>query len=68
MKGRSRAKRMSVFDVQEVVDGVTSLQGGGTVLASRDGEDQLVFYTRMEGLGWYLVVIGNNAEMVGSEI
>lgn len=66
--GRTKEKRMPEFEVPAVVEAVKAFDQGGVTQATVDGEASLVFYNRMEGLGWYLVVVGTEAEMLSSEI
>lgn len=68
--GRSgKAKRTPVFEVDEVVKSVKSFEKAGLIEdAEVDDKAALVFYNRMEGLGWYLVVVGDPSEMLSSDI
>jgi serine/threonine protein kinase len=66
--GRSRAKATSAYDVPEVVNAIKGYERAGVVSTRRNGETQLVVFNRMESLGWYLVLAGNESEMLGSDI
>ena len=67
--GRSaKKKRTPTFEVESVVEAIESYQKGGVEYATVDDKASIVFYNRMEDLGWYLVVVGDPAEMMQSDI
>jgi eukaryotic-like serine/threonine-protein kinase len=66
--GRSRPKLMSTFDDAEVVRAIKAYERSGVVSTRRNGQAQFVIFNRMENLGWYLVFVGDESAMLGSDI
>ena len=52
----------------EVVQAIHDFESAGVSYGNVDDKPSIVFYNRMEDLGWYLVVVGDESEMLTSDI
>jgi hypothetical protein len=63
---RNRAIRMPEFPVPDVVAAIKNKESGRAEVYE-DGRDDLVLYNRMNSLGWYYVVRGEESKLLAGE-